>query len=149
MFFFFSLFLYLTAISNFNNNLDFLFENMVFFILLVCPLLAARLIGEEEREGTSAFLFLSPYPLFSMVIGKYLSAVAIFLFWTILTLVPLIAFSFISPCLLVRGGNRVLATPFSKFGYHFPIVIGISPNRQNGAFDNDCFFIVTTQSTGL
>lgn len=54
------------------------------FILLV-PMLTMRLFSEEMKQRTDVLLITSPLRLSGIVIGKYLAAVVIFVFTTLIT----------------------------------------------------------------
>ncbi len=50
------------------------FQDSQFFLLLVAPLVAMRLIAEEKRQGTIELLLTSPVRDWELVLGKFLSA---------------------------------------------------------------------------
>ncbi|WP_281882875.1 ABC transporter permease subunit [Paenibacillus sp. YYML68] len=54
-----------------------IFGNMTFVLLLVIPMLTMRLVSDELRQGTDELLLTSPMSLTEMVVGKYISALAV------------------------------------------------------------------------
>jgi ABC-2 type transport system permease protein len=74
---------------------------ITFIFLIVVPILTMRLLSEESRNKTDQLLLTSPLSLTGMVMGKYLSAVAVFLFTLIIT--------FLYPLLLSFVGSIVLS----------------------------------------
>ena len=66
------------------------------FILLV-PMLTMRLFSEEMKQRTDVLLITSPLKLTGIVIGKYLAAVTIFVFTTLITCLYPIIMRFFGP----------------------------------------------------
>lgn len=58
-------------------TLEYIFYNMVTILMLVSPLLAMRLIAEENRSGTFELLLTSPVRDWEVVLGKYLASLAV------------------------------------------------------------------------
>lgn len=57
------------------------FFSMLFSVVLfLAPVLTMRLLSEERRSKTEQTLLTSPLPRISIVVGKYLAAVSIYLF---------------------------------------------------------------------
>lgn len=74
------------------------FENMSLILVFLVPVLTMRLWAEEEQKGTSELLMTAPLSTAQVVLGKYLSAVALFgLFLLITTAYPAILFLVGSP----------------------------------------------------
>jgi len=69
--------------SSFVNTLS----NMTFLFMLVIPILTMRLVSEERRNKTDQLLLTAPVSIMSVVLGKYLAAVSVFLITLILTAV--------------------------------------------------------------
>jgi ABC-2 type transport system permease protein len=59
--------------SDFRNTLTFL----TFIFLVGVPILTMRLLSEESRQKTDQLLLTSPLPLTSIVLGKFLAALAL------------------------------------------------------------------------
>lgn len=65
---------------------------MVLYIMLVCglvaaPLLTMRLLSEEKKQKTDQLLLTSPVNLGSIVMGKYLAALAVYTICVLMSLV--------------------------------------------------------------
>lgn len=60
--------------------------NMAFIFLFISPMLTMRLLSEERKLGTIELLYTSPITLTSIVVGKYLSSVLLFLVMFLLIL---------------------------------------------------------------
>ncbi|MDH4129279.1 MAG: ABC transporter permease, partial [Spirochaetota bacterium] len=62
--------------------------NFLILILFICPIITIKLFSEEKRSGTIELLLTSPITSLELVIGKFLSAFALY----IIILVPTISF---------------------------------------------------------
>jgi ABC-2 type transport system permease protein len=71
--YFFTLRLFQTAEANLRGT----FDDTWFFLLLVAPIIAMRLIAEEKRQGTLELLLTAPVRDGEVVAGKFLAAVAL------------------------------------------------------------------------
>lgn len=60
-------------------TMQFVFGNMVVILLFVAPLLAMRLLSEEQRAGTIELLMTSPVRDWQVVWGKWLAAFVLYL----------------------------------------------------------------------
>jgi|LSQX01.2.fsa_nt_gb ABC-2 type transport system permease protein len=75
-----------------------LFSNISFIFIFLVPILTMRLMSEERKNKTDQLLLTSPVSLTSIVIGKYLSAVFVFLVALLITIVyPVILYIYGSP----------------------------------------------------
>jgi len=83
--------------SNFNNTL----ASMGVVLIFIIPVLTMRILSEERKNGTEALLLTSPISLASIVVGKYLAALTVFLIFTII--------SFIFPLSLLAFGGKITA----------------------------------------
>ncbi|HUK56590.1 MAG TPA: ABC transporter permease subunit [Nitrospiria bacterium] len=61
------------------------FHNMAVILMLTLPLITMRLLAEEKKTKTMELLMTSPVPLTSIVLGKYLAAMAVFTLMLALT----------------------------------------------------------------
>lgn len=60
---------------------------MQYFLLLFIPIITMKLFSEEKRNGTEVLLITSPVNITKIVLGKFLSALILFLVITALTLI--------------------------------------------------------------
>lgn len=60
-------------------TVNFTVNSAIAVFLFITPLLTMRIISEEQRTRTDQLLLSSPTPLFSMILGKYLALLVIFL----------------------------------------------------------------------
>lgn len=81
-FFFFS-----SVIIQNTSNISNLFQSIFMIILLLTPILTMRLFSEEYKSHTDQLLFSSPTTLFSIVLGKYFSALLMYLITISITLI--------------------------------------------------------------
>ncbi len=56
-----------------------LFPALAIVLLLLLPLLTMRLLAEEKRSGTAELLFTYPLPDWAIILGKFLSALLVFI----------------------------------------------------------------------
>lgn len=69
------------------------YSGMLNVNLLILPVLTMRLFSEERRLKTDQVLITSPVSIFSLVMGKFLSALAVYAGCTLFTLVYAAVFS--------------------------------------------------------
>ncbi len=62
-------------------------QTITFIFLLVVPILTMRLMAEETKQKTDQLLLTSPLPITSIILGKYLAALAVFLLTLIVTII--------------------------------------------------------------
>lgn len=91
-------------------------SSMVTYLTFFAPLITMRLLADEKKNGTEVLLRTSPVPIRKIVIGKYLSALTLYLIMVGITLVYPLIITF-----LVDGG-----TPMGKnfSGYVAFILLG-------------------------
>lgn len=95
--------------SYISYELSFL-ESWLFFLLI--PIMTMRTFSEDRRNGTEVLLFTSPASTMEIVIGKYLSSLALFLMISASTLVHVL--------LTVALGGRIdIGVLGSYIGYIF------------------------------
>ncbi|MCH5349694.1 MAG: ABC transporter permease subunit [Oscillospiraceae bacterium] len=90
------------------TDMSVVFSNVFTVIMIILPLLTMRLFTEEKRQRTDQCLLTAPVNLFSIVMGKFLAAVCIFL-CAMAIYVPYII------TLLVFAGNVAWATIIGNF----------------------------------
>ena len=87
---------------------------MQIFLLLFIPIITMKLFSEEKRNGTEVLLITSPINITKIVLGKYLSALILFLVITALTLIyVIIMFIYGSPYIPSMLGSYLV---FILFG---------------------------------
>lgn len=91
-------------------------SSMVTYLTFFAPLITMRLLADEKKNGTEVLLRTSPVPIRKVVIGKYLSALTLYLIMVGITLIYPLIITF-----LVDGG-----TPLGKnfSGYVAFILLG-------------------------
>lgn len=81
---------------SFNTTLN----SMTFIFMLLVPLLTMKLISEDRKSKTDQLLLTAPLSIFSIVFGKYLAALTVFVFTLLLSLIfPIILSIFGMPAL--------------------------------------------------
>lgn len=61
------------------------FSIIIFMMMILLPILTMRSFSEERRTKTDQLLFTSPVPVISVVMGKFLSALTMFLIYLALS----------------------------------------------------------------
>ena len=91
----YSIFFYLTTITYGSLYLgDLYYATARYGLLLMIPLLTMRMFSEERKNGTEQLLLTSPRRVTSIVLGKFLAAVAIILITILFSIVYAIIISF-------------------------------------------------------
>lgn len=77
------------AISLYSDNasLNGVFANLMMITVFLMPILTMRLISEEKRAKTDQVLFTAPISSWSIVLGKYFSALAVYTISISITLI--------------------------------------------------------------
>ena len=91
--FFSGAFFYIFALSMGSTDLSYVFLGMFFVLMIFIPVLTMRLMSEDNRQKTDQLTLTAPISLFRLVMGKFLSAFAIFLISTSVLLVYAIVLS--------------------------------------------------------
>lgn len=115
-FFFFSS----TVVQN-TSNISIFFQTLFMVIILLTPILTMRLFSEEYKSHTDQLLFCSPTTIFEIILGKYFSALIMFLITTSINLIYVvvvclfakISISLIIGCLL---GTTLLGAALISIG---------------------------------
>lgn len=68
---------------SFNSTLS----SMTFVFMLLVPLLTMKLLSEDRKSKTDQLLLTAPLSIFSIVLGKYLAAVTVFVITLILSFI--------------------------------------------------------------
>lgn len=74
-----NLFFYLNNVLMASSNIVPLFMNMQMLLMLLIPLLTMRLFSEEFKQKTDQMILTAPLKLSSIVMGKFLAALGVFL----------------------------------------------------------------------
>ena len=81
------LFFALTNLASLSSQFNSVLCSISLIFLFVVPLLTMRLLSEEKKSKTDQLLLTSPLPISSVVVGKYLAAVCMFLLTIVLTFI--------------------------------------------------------------
>lgn len=100
---FYALYCVLSASGEFSNVLS----SVTLVFLLLVPTITMRLLAEETRQKTDQLLFTSPVPVGSIVLGKFLSALAL-----LLIAIAIIA---LFPVMLIPFGTVPIAATLGSF----------------------------------
>lgn len=74
-----NLFFFMLNVLSASSDITPLFMNMLTVLMFLAPLLTMRLFSEELRSKTDQLLLTSPLRLGSIVLGKFLAAMSVFL----------------------------------------------------------------------
>lgn len=95
IFFVFAGFNFFAYSLSFNSSsLTYVYKYLFTYTCFVIPILTMRLISEDKKQKTDQALFTAPVRLSSIALGKYFSAVIIYLIAISITLVYAIVISF-------------------------------------------------------
>lgn len=99
-----------------------IYYGMLNIILLIMPVLTMRMFSEERRQKTDQILITSPVSVFSLVMGKFLSALLVYAACVLFTLIYAVVFTFFAD----PGWALVLGNVFGAilFGAAF-IAVGM------------------------
>ena len=116
-----SIFFYLNIIVNASLNFEYMFYSLASVITFIIPLLTMRMFSEESKNGTYQLLVTSPKSLFSIVMGKLLSAIVVLLITEVLSLLYFIILMFfgapdIKVALTTLLGFLLLGMGYISFG---------------------------------
>lgn len=78
---------YLDNLSYYSSDFTHIFNIMMLYLILLIPLMTMRLWSEEKRQRTDQLLLTAPVSTTGVVLGKFFSALAVFLCALALTLV--------------------------------------------------------------
>ena len=101
-----NLFFYIYNIMGQSSDMTSLFANLLFILSFIIPILTMRLFSEELRQKTDQLLLTSPVSIGSIVMGKYLACLAVFVFALLCTFTwPLVITMYGHPALYTIIGN--------------------------------------------
>ena len=107
-FFFAGLFFSIFTLMSQRADITPVFSNMFTIVLFLIPILTMRLFSEDKKNRTDQALLTAPVPLLSIVLGKFLAAVMVYLLGLSITLVfALIVNRFTSPNWAIILGNFI------------------------------------------
>lgn len=73
------IFFFFGVIGSATSNMSSLFSNMFTIVLFLIPILTMKLMSEEKKNRTDQGLLTAPIGLWSIVLGKYLAALTLFI----------------------------------------------------------------------
>lgn len=108
-------------ILSYSGDLSRMFSSVAIVLIVLIPLITMRTFSEEKKSRSEQLLFTSPVSVSSIVLGKFFSALCVFLLTLAVTLVYVIAvFIWSSPSLvqIVNSylGFILLGTAFISLG---------------------------------
>ncbi len=87
-------------------DLSGIFGTMFYIIMMLIPILTMRLFSEDKRQKTDQLMLTAPVKLTSVVMGKFLAALAVYgLAMAIMVVYQLIVAFYITPDWMVFVGN--------------------------------------------
>lgn len=92
--FFSALYFRTVLMSGMSSYFPQIYYGMLNIILLIMPILTMRMFSEERRQKTDQILITSPVSIFSLVMGKFLSALLIYSACVLFTLIYAVVFTF-------------------------------------------------------
>ena len=81
-----NLMFYFNNILSSNSSVSGIFSFMLLMMMFVTPILTMRVFSEDYKQKTDQLLFTAPVRFSSIVFGKFLSALAVFMIVLVLTL---------------------------------------------------------------
>ena len=117
--------------ADFNGMLG----NLTFLFMLIVPVLTMKLLSEERKNKTDQLLLTAPVSLVSIVVGKYLAAVTVFLVTLVVSAIyPITLFLYGNPSLveILNGylGFFLLGSALIAVGL---LMSGLSENQVTAA----------------
>jgi len=77
-------------------NITFVFSSISSIALLIAPIITMRLFSEDRKQKVDQALFTAPVKLISIILGKFLAAISLFMLPLTITLVYQIILSFVA-----------------------------------------------------
>jgi len=107
-FFFAGLFFSMFTLMSQRADITPVFSNMFTIVLFLIPILTMRLFSEDKKNRTDQALLTAPVPLLSIVLGKFLAAVTVYLLGLSITIVfALVVNRFTPPNWAIIFGNFI------------------------------------------
>ena len=101
-------FFYVINIQGGYSILSYVFEQTLFVLLFLIPMITMRLMSEEMKQRTDQMLLTAPVRITDIVMGKYLAALMVFIIGLAGTLIwPLIITMFGDPAIYEIIGNYI------------------------------------------
>ncbi len=105
-----AVFCYMNIYTLTSSNISYTFEIVIYFMLVLMPILTMRLMAEEKSEKTDQLLLCAPVSPVSVVYGKFLASMSLILIALIFTLPHII--------ILISSGNPpAFSTILAYFGF--------------------------------
>lgn len=116
-----SAFFYLSNLQSQSADFTATLPSVGFILVFVIPMLTMRILSEDRKNGTEVLLITSPVSLYSVVIGKFLALLFVFLIMISITFIyPIIIFAFgnppIAPLITSYLGLILLGASFIALG---------------------------------
>lgn len=111
-----SILFYVINLLSGTGDVGWIFANglFIFVMIIFISILTMKILAEDRKNGTEVLLITSPQSIASIVIGKYLASLSVFL--------VLVCITFIYPIVAVAFGGQI--TPVTISGYIGFILIG-------------------------
>lgn len=141
----FSLFFYLTTISQRMIDLGNLYFNTARYgLLIIVPIITMRMFAEERKNGTEQLLLTSPKSITGIVFGKFLAAVALIAITLVISFMYYIILCFfqapnIVPVLVMMLGFLILSMAAISLGM---FASSITENQVISAIITIVFLVV-------
>lgn len=102
------LYFFSTVLASNTNSLNYVYSSLLLIVIFLMPILTMRLFSEEKRLKTDQALLTAPISSFSIVMGKYVAALILYIISISITLIFGIVISFFTmPEWAVIIGNFV------------------------------------------
>ncbi len=104
--------LYFCAFNLYNAypNVYYSLSQVLFIFIILMPILTMRIVSEEQRNKTDQLLYTAPVSVGSIVMGKYLAMLTVFL-------IPVIVIAFFPLILAEYGTVHMVSSYLSVFAY--------------------------------
>lgn len=88
------IYFFATCLASNNASLNYVFGNLLTVVVFLIPILTMRLISEDKKQKTDQALFTAPVTLTGIALGKYFSALIVYLMSISVTLIYAVIISF-------------------------------------------------------
>lgn len=93
-FFFTGLNFYVYSLYSNSSSLTYVYKHLFIFTCFITPILTMRLISEDKKQKTDQALYTAPIKISSIALGKFISALVVFIIAISITLVYALVISF-------------------------------------------------------